>query len=523
MATIRLREGVVSAATPEASETGRKVLEDGGNAVDAAVAVSLALGVTEPAGSGIGGQATFIVHPWHGEAFVINGTSHSPETTRSGASLSDLTKHRASTVPAILKTLDHAWRMHGSGRQTWADLVEPAVRFADEGYEVGPFRHKALLRHLKAIKSSATASLFLLNPDGSVPSPGTRVRNRKLSRTLRRIAKDGVDDFYEGWIADEIHRDMEENGGWVTRDDLRRVPCPMVQPPLRGKYRDWVVKTLPPPASGWVVLLALNLLEQAPEGMLSVEGPARTAWMAETLKTAHRHRIYSPVFDLEDYSDAVARKTSKAKAAQIARAQFTTGSGETTHFSIVDGDGMVVGVTQSLNSYFGAKVGCPSLGFLYNDYMREFVAGATRHPFALRPGGMPYSSMSATILSRKAEPHIAVGSPGDERIISAVIQIVSHWVDLAQGIEAAVAAPRMHTIRGEELLLEKRPDDVETLLKLERRGFTVHQPLSSLFSGELNPYFGGVHAVAREYGRWFGASDPRRDGTVARSRGLQEG
>jgi gamma-glutamyltranspeptidase/glutathione hydrolase len=213
--------------------------------------------------------------------------------------------------------------------------------------------------------------------------------------------------------------------------------------------------------------------------------------------------------------------TSKETARSIARTLPPVDRGETTHFSVVDQWGCMVSVTQSLNAYFGARVASPELGFLYNDYMREFEAAGRDHPFALRPGGQPYSSMSATALVRRGEPLLALGSPGDDRIISAVVQVLSRWVDVASDIESAVAAPRMHAMRKDELLLECTPPGPEQLLALERRGYHLSLPLSSLFTARLNPYFGGVHAVAREQERWSGAADPRRDGKVMTARSSQ--
>ena len=506
--------GVVSAASPEAAAAGARVLDAGGNAVDAAVAVSLVLGVTEPAGSGIGGQSTFIVHAPGEAAFVVNGTSLSPEGTPLDATLADLTGYRASTVPSTLRVLDFVHRRFGSGRVDWARLVEPAVRYAREGYAIGPFRHKALQRYSRSIRRNGVATRLLLGPKGAVPEVGDRVRTPLLGETLARIAGAGAEDFYRGEIARRIADDMRFNEGWITLKDLNDLPEPAVLPAVKGTYRKWDVHTLPPPAAGWVVLMALNILEEAPQGLLATEGAGRLAWLADTLVAANRQRAFRPVADLIDYEEAVAEKASKKKAKRIVRSLFRFGTGETTHFSVADASGMMVGVTQSLNSYYGARVSSPKLGFLYNDYMREFIAGAHSHPFALRPGAMPYSSMSATVLSKEGEPILVLGSPGDLRIISAVVQVISHWVDVGAGIEAAVHAPRLHVAREDEVLLETRPGDLDALLHLELRGFSVLQPMSSLFSGELNPYFGGVHAVAKEEGRLVGAADPRRDGAV---------
>jgi len=510
--------GCVSAGTPEAAKAGVEVLNQGGNAVDAAVAVSLVLGVTEPSGSGIGGQSTFIVHPEGGEPFVLNGTSFSPQHTPSDAALADLNEHRATTIPSNLKALDYAFKKYGSGRLSWESLVEPAITYALEGYRLGPFRRRMLLRHEQCIRRNPLAAKLLLAPDQTVPPESARVINRLLGKTLKRIAKRGAEDFYGGEIAREIAAEMSAHGGWVTEKDLARLPEPDVAAPIRGTYRGFDVLTVPPPGAGWVVLLALNILEQAAEAVLSLEESGRAVWMAEALRIALRHRSFRPIPNPLEYEEAVARKINKEKARRIAHAMVRAGSGETTHFSIVDREGTVVGVTQSLNSCFGAKTPHEKLGFLYNDYMREFIAGVERHPYALRSFSMPYSFMSATVLALGESPQLVLGSPGDDRIVSAVVQVLSHWVDVDSGIKTAVRAPRLHTLRHHELLLEKRPRDEEFLLALEEAGYNVHLPVSSLFSGNLNPYFGGVHALAREPGGWRGAADPRRDGAVEYAR-----
>jgi gamma-glutamyltranspeptidase/glutathione hydrolase len=511
--------GCVSAATPEAAKAGVEILNRGGNAVDAAVAVSLVLGVTEPAGSGIGGQSTFIVHPDGGEPFVLNGTSYSPTHTPQGTTLADLVGHRASTIPSNLKVLDFAWRKYGSGHVPWRRLLEPAIRCALEGYELGPFRRRALLRHAACMRKYPEVVRLLLAPDGSVPAVGDRMLSRPLGKTLKRIARHGAGDFYTGEIAQSIVKDMAEQGGWITEKDLQRLPEPEPVKPLQGTYHGFDVFTLPPPAAGWVVLMALNILEHAPEALLSSENAERTLWLAEAVRIAQRHRRFRPVPNPLDYEEVVSRKTSKEKAKRVVSSLTRMGQGETTHVSVVDRHGTVVGVTQSLNSYFGSKTVHSKLGFLYNDYMREFIAGVERHPYGLRSFAMPYSFMSATVLSLEGSPKLVLGSPGDDRIVSAVVQVLSHWVDIDRGINAAVRAPRLHAMRHEEVLLEKRPKDENTLLALEEAGYTVHLPLSSMFDGSLNPYFGGVHALAKERGGWCGAADPRRDGAVEYANG----
>ena len=508
--------GVVAAASPEAAEAGVEILRAGGNAVDAAVAVTFALGVSEPAGSGIGGQAILLVHPPDGEPFVVNGSTRSPAATPRDASREDLVGRRASTIPSTVRVMDFAWREYGSGEIDWGALLAPAIRAAEDGFALGPFRHASLARYARALRRDPASAAVFLGPAGALPDLGSVTRRPALARTLRRLAEAGGADFYEGEIARAIADDMAKHGGWITREDLAAFPDPPVRPPLEGRYRDWTVHTLPPPAGGWVVLQGLNLLEHAAPDDLAPQSQTRTLWMAEALRFAHANRSENPVRDFAQYEAGVARRIDKQTVRPALEELDLPGAGETTHFCVVDGAGMVVSASLSLNAYFGARAMSPELGFLYNDYMREFETGNPGHPFALRPNALPYSSMSATVLARDGRPQFAVGSPGSRRIISAVVQVVSAWADAGFSVERAVAAPRIHVVpETDELLVERRLATRSLLLDLELRGFSVSMPLSSLFRGDRNPYFGGVHAVALDpQAGWQGGADPRRDGAV---------
>ncbi len=220
--------GVVSAATPEAAAAGREILEAGGNAIDAAIAVSLALAVTEPAGSGLGGQSSFIVHPHKGRPFAINGTSFSPGATPRDAKAEDIVGHRATTVPSTVRVLDHAWKRYGSGRITWAQLLAPAIRYAEGGFRLGSFRHRSLSREAERLRANPSASKLFLNPDGTIPELNSVFKQPLFAETLKRLAHAGADDFYEGKIAREIAADMSAHGGWITLDDLKNTPPPQI-------------------------------------------------------------------------------------------------------------------------------------------------------------------------------------------------------------------------------------------------------------------------------------------------------
>jgi gamma-glutamyltranspeptidase/glutathione hydrolase len=399
------------------------------------------------------------------------------------------------------------------------DALAPALEYAEKGFVLTGFRWGSLQQQSAAIAAEPTAAALYLSADGSVPAAGAVIRQPDLARTLRRLSTSGPDDFYTGELAQRIAQDMTQNGGWITLADLRSLPDPRILPALHGTYRGLDVYTLPPPYGGYAVLVALNLLERVPVELLRSDDEARHIWVAEALRWAHSMRRHDPVPDVLNYEAGVAERIDKARA--LARAD-SLGLGETTHFTVVDGAGMVVAVTQSLNSYYGARVGPPGLGFLYNDYMIELETGRPDHPFALRPGAMPLSSMSATIVSRRGQPQLALGSPGSARIISAVVQVIHGYVDRGLTLSEAVAAPRIHALPGEDrdrVFLEGVAWSESLKATLLERGLRIADPGSELVgSGSggswFDPYFGGVHAVAGRNAVLEGAADPRRDGVA---------
>ncbi len=503
--------GVVAAATPEAVEAGVRILEAGGNAVDAAVAVQFALGVTEPAMSGLGGGNQMLIHPSDAPPVVINGTSFSPAGTPRNATEDDVTGHRATTIPTTVKTMAYAWEHHGSGNMSWAQLLEPAIAFAEQGFVVGEFRHKVWQRHVDQLRADPVVADLFLTENGDPPHEGSTWRQPVLGNTLRRLAEHGADDFYTGAIARDMAADMADHGGWITLEDLQTAPPPRELQPLRGSYREWDVYSSTPPASGWVVLQILNALERSTPSDLAPESPNRLPRLAAALGMGHESRRANPVTDLIDFESETAERISKATAVRLLD---TRESGETTHFTVVDRDGMAVAVTTSINAYFGARAASETLGFLYNSYMHEYVIGDPDHPFALRPNAMPLSSMSPTILARDGRPVLALGSPGSARIISAVAQVVQLWADGHLSIADAVAATRIHVLPGKRFYMESQPVPRGTRDVVEPLGYSVESVNWDLSMRGLNAYFGGVHAVALEDGIWRGAADPRRDGAV---------
>ena len=502
--------GVVSAGSPEAVSAGLEILKQGGNAIDASIAVAFALAVTEPAQSGLGGQAQFLIHQPGEEPIIINGTSFSPSYLPKNISKENLIRHKATTVPSMVKVLGYLWKNYSAGL-SWGDLLNPSIKFAEGGFTLTEFRQKVLELEQNELREDSVITKLFLNTDGSLINKYVLWKQPVLAKTLKQLAEKGTRDFYSGDIAQKIAEDMQQKDGWITINDLKNVPEPFEQKPLKGTYRGYEIYTMPPPGGGWVIIQTLNILERFPSKELTLESDQRLKLIAEALQIAHRSRSEEPVEDLINYQEDVNMKTDKKYAKELID---DYSKGETTHFSVVDKDGRVVCATLSINNYFGTKAASPELGFLYNDYMNEFKINEPKNPFNLRPDAMPYSSMTPTILMKDGEPVMAIGSPGSERIISAIVQVISLWIDAGLSIEDAVAYPRIHVTPDKIIYMESNEVNQQEIATLKGVGFKFESPPSKILISRLNPYFGGINAVAFENDEWKGTADPRRDGAT---------
>lgn len=505
--------GVVSSATPEASIVGEKIFLKGGNAIDVAVAVSFALGVTEPAMSGLGGGTQIILSLKNEVPISINGTTLSPRTTPINVK-DTLSYHRRSTIPSTVKVLDHIWRKYGSGKISWEELLGPAIELAENGFSVGKFRAKVYQKYSEKLLASNHNTSFFLNANNQIPNEGDNVKQPILAKTLRRLAKFGADDFYNGKIAEEIANDMKINGGWISLNDLQNFPDPKELMPLSIEYKNNTIYAQPPPCGGWVTLLAINLIkDESANNNISNEA------IIKALYLAHTDRRKNPITDLTDYDSIIKVKLSDSYSKMLSgndiyEANNENKSGETTHFSVADSDGTVIGVTSSINAYFGALTASKHLGFLYNTYMDDFIFGNPEHPFAIQPNAMAYSSMSPTIVQNNGENVLVIGSPGSSRIISTVAQVTAKWIT-NKNIVNLINMPRIH-LSNNKIYLENQKDTAfihQSLL--DEYDLNYKFPDESLMINKpLNPYYGGVHAIAKENNTWIGAADPRRDGKV---------
>ncbi len=513
--------GVVACAHPEAARIGADVLRRGGNAVDAAVAVGFALAVCLPEAGNLGGGGFMIVRAPDGRAWAIDFRETAPARAHRDLYLdargavdaeASVVGHRAAAVPGTVRGLALALERFGATRLE--DAVAPAARLAEDGFRVTPRLARGVASEREAFARFPYALSLYSRPDGSPLRPGDRLRQPDLARTLRSIARDGPDAFYEGWIADAIVAEMERGGGLIARDDLARYR-PVLREPLRGRFRGHEIVTMPPPSSGGIVLLSvLQVLEPLDLGR-DPSDPAVVHAIVEACKRAFQDR--ATVMGDPDFVDVPVARLLDPRLAAARRHEILGGGEQTTHFSVVDRRGWAVACTYTLNDNFGAKVAVTGAGFLLNDEMDDFSAGPGAPNLyglvggdanAIAPGKRPLSSMTPTIVvGPDGRVDAVVGARGGPRIISAVLRVLLGRYAFGLSPRAAVALPRFHhQWRPDRMDVEPRsPLPPATLDALRARGHTIHE----------RPYLAEVHAIFRDGEGLVGVPDPRHeDGTA---------
>lgn len=511
------------AATAHASATAAAIetLRAGGNAADAAAAAAWTLAVCEPSGSGLGGQATVLVHAPGGACTVLDGHSHAPQavTRRAVDRRQQRRGFRAGTVPSMPATVGALSERHG--RLPLATVLAPAIRAAHDGFAVSPLLRRHIQWCAGALAEHAfTARTFL--PDGRPPRRGTLLRQPELGATLERLARHGVADFYTGGLARDIAADMAAHDGLVTAADLAALALPVQREPISIDYRGHEVVTTPPPGGGLLVLQGLRLAEAL--GLGDAAGDAE--WyerFALIVDAVFRDRARWPLAperitpSVREWmlGDTRVREIAAEASARVPRPRVASpeGPGDTTHLCVADADGMVVSLTQSIQSLFGGKVANERLGFFYNNYL--CTCPRYRHPSRLRRGARPQSNAAPTIVFRgpagaPRTPWFALGAAGSRRITSSILQVITQRIDRDLPLEAAVDAPRVHPTLPGRYMVESRVADPALLARLAARFRGPHVPRAA-----RSYAMGAVQAIERAGdGAWTGAADPRREGTA---------
>lgn len=463
---------MVVSATELSSRIGDEILRAGGNAVDAAIATGFALAVTYPQAGNIGGGGFMVIRFPDGTSTAIDFREKAPLAAHPRMFLDSAGEYSSSIhhdsylavgVPGTVAGLALAHERYGT--LPWEQLVEPAVKLAEEGFEVMPYLARSLASILPAMEPFP-ASIAAYSKDGVPYEAGELLRQPDLARTLARIRDEGRDGFYRGETARLLVEEMERGGGLITLEDLERYEA-KEREPVRGSYRGYEIIGMPPPSSGGVAVIEmLNILEGFDLRSMGHNSVQYIHHLAEAMRLGFRDRarhLADPDFE----EIPVALLTSKEYAAELRSGidperatpssvddmALAYESPETTHYSVVDGDGMAVAVTYTLENSYGVKAVVPGAGFLLNNEMGDFNGkpGLTTEtgligtePNLARPEKRMLSSMTPTIVAKDGELVAIVGSPGGRTIINTVLQVLLNLIDFEMDIQEAVNAKRIH-------------------------------------------------------------------------------
>jgi gamma-glutamyltranspeptidase/glutathione hydrolase len=562
------QNGMVASAHPLATQAGVAMLKQGGNAIDAAVATTLAISVVEPFSAGIGGGG-FMVTKIGKDIKTLDFRERAPQKASRNMYLdaqgkvrpkASLEGHLAAGVPGTIAGLATAHRQYG--KLPWRTVVAPAIKLAREGFTVSELYTVQAKSKQKLLASNAAArAIFTRN--GKPLQPGERLVQRDLARTLISIARN-PQNFYTGSIASAIDRDMRLNKGLITLADLKSYR-PKWREPVCGKFRQYNVCSMAPPSSGGVHLVQiLNTIGSTNLAAMGWHSPDALHLLIESMRIAYADRseylgdpdfskipvaaLTNPAYAAKRLQEIDPAKARPSKTVQPAKPEIlnqfnkpvgvslmgTRGDGgthkgypygkslqtlpeslETSHLTVVDRDRNVVSLTFTVNYRFGAGVVVPGTGILLNDEMDDFaIAPGVPNVFGLvggeknsiAPGKTPLSSMTPTIVTENGKFRLAMGAPGGSTIITTVLQILLNVLEYKMDVGAAVAAGRIHhQWLPDKVNVDPWGFDAATLAELKRRGHSIEQ----------REYWGNANAIQQlPDGKLEGAADPRGEGTA---------
>lgn len=533
------KNGMVVSEQQLASEVGIKILQQGGNAVDAAVAVGYALAVVNPCCGNIGGGGFMLIHLAKGQDIFLNFREKAPLAAKpdmyldeSGKIIPDKSTYgfMAVGIPGTVMGLEEALSKYGTMKRE--QVMAPAIALAEKGYLLSPGDVLILAKGTTNFaKDPKVAAIFL--KEGRPYRVGERLVQKDLAKTLREIANKGKDIFYQGKIAKTIVEESQKKGGILTLEDFKQYQVEELSP-IYCSYHEYEIVSSPPPSSGGVALCeSLNILEAYPLKKLGYHSAEGSHYIIEALrfsfadrnnKLGDPHFVKNPVEDLisKSYAASLRKAISADHATLSSSLPLTTPlhqEGEhTTHYSVVDKWGNAVAVTYTINRFFGSYVMAGSTGFLLNDEMDDFsskpgepnqfglVQGEANN---IQAGKRPLSSMTPTIVMKNKQPLIVLGSPGGPRIISSVLLTILNILDYGLDVQAAVDAPRFHQQWLPEWVDFEKPFvfSADTLQKLKQMGYSFHE----------HALWGAVEAIYIDpkTKTFYGGSDNRKEAGAA--------
>ena len=522
--------GVVATENPLAAEAGARILQDGGSAVDAAVATSLVVCTVHPSSCGIGGGGFLVV--WSapdGTAAALDFRETAPQA--SSAALYDeegrylpSRSRRGGLAIGVPGEIRGFWRAHQRfGKLPWADLFVPAIRIATEGFPVSEHLAKRILAVQEALALDPALRNVFLKEDGTAPAAGDQLKRPLLAATFQRIATEGPDAFYQGKTAEAIVAAVQASGGVMQLQDLQNYEA-LWREPLSTDYRGARIFTMPPPSSGGIALItALDTLAGYDVSALGSQSPTRWHLFAEILKHAFAYRAQSagdPGWDAAVWPPRGAPLRERLRSYETLPSESyppvappPSDSG-TAHVSVLAADGSGAALTSTVNTTFGSLVGVPGTGIVLNNEIDDFTFDAP-NLFGLAPGPTnriapgkrPASSMTPTLAVRDGAAVVAVGASGGPLIISATLEVLSNILDFGMPPTEAVRAPRVHhqwmpnflLVEGEipevdRAALQILGHNIREVRGVAAASLAVREP-SGLFAGSGDPRKGGSAAV----------------------------
>jgi gamma-glutamyltranspeptidase / glutathione hydrolase len=497
---LRARHGMAVAMEAQAADVGIAVLQKGGNAVDAAVAMGFAMAVTHPFAGNLGGGGFMLIRFADGRSTFIDFREQAPAKASRNMYLDDkgnLTKDsiegwRSSGVPGTVRGFEMALTKYG--KRTWAENMAPAIQLA-RGFPVS----YALAESMKGSRDLAKdpESKRIFQKGGAFFDVGETLAQPELKQTLERISKNGPNEFYEGETAKRFAAEMAKHGGIITEADLKSYKA-IERTPLKGRYKNYTVITAPPSSSGGIALLEmLGILEGTNYEKAGSGSASAIHYMAESMRRAYADRneyvgdpafVKVPIAGLLDSAYHAKLRASIEPERATPSASVKPGkpagseSMETTHYSVVDSEGNAVAVTYTLNGGFGNGITVPGLGFLLNNEMDDFSAKpGVANMFglvqgennAIQPGKRPLSSMTPTIIEKDGKLFMTAGAPGGSRISTAVLQVILNVIDFGMNVQDAIDAPRVHHQWQPDRLSLERGISPDTVALLKARGYEV--------------------------------------------------
>lgn len=515
---------MVVAGHPEAAAAGEAIFRAGGNAVDAAVAVSLALGVAEPYGSGLGGKLMLLYHDAKtGETYAVDAMDEAsrslvPDVYRKRPERERYDGWSAVCTPGLAAGL---WTAHQAwGRLSWGQLVRPAIALADSGFTVLPKTRLLFEERIEKLRGADGTLARIFLPDGELPEIGSRLPNHALARTMEQLGRYGASGFYSGPVADALVEAAERGGGQLTRADLKSYAA-RVTKPIGIDFRGLRLLGGPPPSTGASLFMAI-LKGLEPE---TLTPPLRTAENIDRIGRIWREAQPEVQREIGDSAASRAafermvspegiealRQRALGKKRKVAwEPEFDSLLACTTHFAVVDAQGNVVCATQSQSLHFGA--GVAAAGVVMNDSMSNFAYNDKESPNYVAPSRRPRSTIAPTIVLREGKPILAIGIPGSARIPTAILQVLIDNLVFNRPLEDAIGDTRIHWYNP---LDKAKPDAVEAekslpadvVRGLRAKGWDVNLPEEP----GTGRFFGGINAIAiRPDGSRVGYPDPRR-------------